>query len=279
MGDVPVLSSPHGLSLPAIGLGTYKLKGAAGVEAIGAGLRAGYRLLDSAANYDNEGAVGRAVRHSAVPREEIVVTSKLPGRHHRHADALAAVEESVYRSGLEYLDLYLIHWPNPRTDRYVEAWQALVEARDRGLVRAIGVCNFLPEHLDRLTAETGVTPAVNQIELHPYFPQNEQRAYDADHGILTQSWSPLARARDLFDEPVLTGIAKNLGVTVAQLVLRWHLQLGAIPLPKATSPERQAANLDVFGFELSDEEMARIASLARPEGRLADQDPAHYEEF
>ncbi|WP_103502261.1 aldo/keto reductase [Streptomyces sp. SM14] len=279
MADVPALSSPHGLTLPAVGFGTYKLNGAAGAESVGAALRAGYRLLDSAANYDNEGAVGRAVRLSTVPREEIVVTSKLPGRRHRYDDAIAAVEESLYRSGLEYLDLYLIHWPNPRTDRYVEAWRALIEARDRGLVRAIGVCNFLPGHLDRLTAETGVTPAVNQIELHPYFPQSEQRAYNADHGVLTQSWSPLGRARDLIEEPVLTGLAREHGVSVVRFILRWHVQLGTIPLPKATAPERQAENLDLFDFELSDEEMARVASLAREDGRLADQDPAHYEEF
>ncbi|MEG3615357.1 aldo/keto reductase [Isoptericola haloaureus] len=267
------------LSLPPVGFGTASLRGEHGVRTVAAALDAGYRLLDSAFNYENEGAVGAAVRASGVPRDEVIVTSKLPGRHHAHDAAVATIEESVYRTGLDHLDLYLIHWPNPSQDRYVEAWGALIEACERGLVRHIGVSNFLPEHVDRLVAETGVTPAVNQVELHPYFPQAEQRAADAARGIVTEAWSPLGRANSLLDEPVLTRIAADRGVTVAQVILAWHVGLGVLPLPKATSPDRQRQNLEAADLELSAEEMAAVAGLARADGRNNDQDPAVYEEY
>ncbi len=281
---IPVLhtdngAGPGGLDLPAIGFGTYRLRGSDGVDTVARALDNGYRLVDSAFSYENEGTVGRAVRSSAVPRGEIVVTSKLPGRHQRHDDAVATVQESVYRSGLDRLDLYLVHWPNPRQGLYVEAWEALVECQRRGLVRAIGVCNFLPEHLEAITARTGVAPAVNQIELHPYFPQAEQLAYDAAHSIVTQAWSPLGRRSDLLAEPVIAEVAARHGATPAQVVLRWQTQRGALPLPKATSDERQRANLDVFDLTLDDADLAAIATLARPDGRIADQDPAVYEEL
>ena len=190
-----------------------------------------------------------------------------------------AVEESLRRAGLDYFDLYLIHWPNPNQGLYVEAWGALIECRKRGLTRSIGVSNFLPEHLDRLIRETGVTPSVNQIELHPYFPQEEQRRADRERGVLTQAWSPLTRGNALFREEAIVRIAARLGRTVAQVILRWHVQLGVEPLPKAASPERQVENLAVFDFALSAKDMAAIAALARPDGRLRDQDPARYEEF
>ncbi|WP_402463604.1 aldo/keto reductase [Isoptericola aurantiacus] len=267
------------LTLPRIGFGTAALHGQDGVRAISTALEAGYRLIDSAFNYENEGAVGAAVRAAGVPRDEVLVTSKLPGRHHAHDAAVATVEESVYRTGLDHLDLYLIHWPNPSRDQYVEAWQALIEARDRGLVRAIGVSNFLPEHIDRLVAETGVTPAVNQVELHPYFPQDDQLAYDADHGIVTQAWSPIGRANEMLQDPVLTGIARDHGISVAQVILAWHARRGVLPLPKASTPERQQQNLAAIDLELSDADMAAIAGLARPDGRNNDQDPAAYEEL
>jgi diketogulonate reductase-like aldo/keto reductase len=183
------------------------------------------------------------VRASGRDRSELIVTSKLPGRHHDPAEARVTIEESVYRTGLDYLDLYLIHWPNPITDRYVEAWTALIEAQQRGLVRSIGVCNFLPEHLDRLQRETGVLPAVNQVELHPYFPQAEQLAYDAGHGILTESWSPLGRGNDLLNNPTVVRVAETVGATPGQVVLAWHLARGAVPVPKAASDARQIENL------------------------------------
>lgn len=277
--EVPVRRGLRGFELPAVGFGTYQLRGQAGADAIVRALDAGYRVLDSAFSYENEGVVGAAVRRSCVPRDEIVVTSKLPGRHQPHDRAIATVEESVLRTGLDRIDLYLIHWPNPGRGQYVEAWEALLEARERGLVREVGVCNFLPEHLDRLVAATGVAPVVNQIELHPRFPQAEQRAADAERGILTEAWSPLGRGNDLLGRPELHDVAARHGVSPAQAVLRWHVELGVVPIPKATSDARQRENLDVLGFELTPDDHAAIASLARPDGRLAGQDPATYEEL
>lgn len=268
-----------GHPLPVIGFGTYPLGGPGGVESIVSALRQGYRLIDSAVNYENEGTVGEAVRRSGVPRAEITITSKLPGRHHRYAAATTCVHESLYRMQLDHIDLYLIHWPNPAVGHYAEAWQALVDLQRDGLLRSIGVSNFLPEHLSRIIAETGVTPAVNQVELHPYFPQVRQREVDAELGIRTESWSPLGRAGELFHEPVLVDIAEVHGRTPAQVVLRWHLQLGAVPLPKAASPARQLENLSVLDFELDAAQVAAITALGRPDGRLTGADPAIHEEF
>lgn len=277
--SIPSVTLNDGIRLPALGFGTYKLNGATGVDDIAAAIACGYRLLDSAFNYENEGALGAAIRQAGVPRGDLRVTSKLPGRHQRFDEAIATIEESLYRAQLDYYDLYLIHWPNPSKGLYVEAWQALIEARKRGLVRSIGVCNFLPAHLERIMRETGVTPAVNQVELHPYFPQAEQRAFDKAHGIVTQSWSPLGRANHLLQEAPIRTIAERLGRSVVQVILRWHVQLGAVPLPKAADRARQIENLSVFDFELAPQDMAAIAALARPDGRTFDQDPARYEEF
>ncbi|MGC4768936.1 aldo/keto reductase [Micromonospora sp. DT44] len=276
---IPHLSAADGTTLPAIGLGTYQLNGSAGVDAIGHAIRAGYRLLDSAVNYENEGAVGRAARDAGDVRDELIVTSKLPGRHHRYDEALTTIEESVFRTGLDRIDLYLIHWPNPKEDRYVQAWRALIEARERGLVRHIGLSNFLPEHIDRLVAETGVAPVVNQIEVHPYFPQQEALDYHREHGILVQGWSPLGHGNDLRQHPVIAEIAAAHGVSTAQTILAWHVARQVIPLPKAASPQRQVENLDVFGITLTDDQVEAITALGRPDGRLSDQDPAVYEEF
>ncbi len=268
-----------GFTLPEIGFGTYKLNGASGLETLERAIDAGYTMLDSAFNYENEGMVGKAVRESGVDRDSLQVVSKLPGRHHDHDEAVYTVEESLFRTGLDHLDLYLIHWPNPKVGKYVEAWQALIEAREAGVVGAIGVCNFLPEHIERLEKETGVRPVVNQIELHPYFPQQETLDYDAEHGILTESWSPLGRGNNLLSNPVITEIAKAHDATPGQTVLAWHIARGAIPIPKAASPERQTENLQAADLTLSPDEVDRITALGRPDGRLADQDPAEYEEF
>ncbi|ASO21166.1 diketogulonate reductase-like aldo/keto reductase [Actinoalloteichus hoggarensis] len=276
---IPELTAASGASLPAVGFGTYRLNGAAGVDTITGAIRLGYRLIDSAVNYENEGAVGAAARRSGVPRDELVITSKLPGRHHAEEKAKAMIEESVLRTGLDHLDLYLIHWPNPREDRYVEAWGALVDARRRGLVRHIGVSNFLPEHVERLVAETGVKPVVNQIELHPYFPQQDALAYHHAQGIVTEAWTPLGRGNDLLDHPTITGIAEAHGASPAQVVLAWHVAVGAIPLPKAASPHRQRENLELDGIGLTEDEVRTITGLGRPDGRAADQDPAVYQEF
>jgi diketogulonate reductase-like aldo/keto reductase len=276
---VPTTEGRSGFTLPAIGLGTYSLDGNAGTDAIVKAIGLGYRLLDSAFNYENEGAVGAAVRRCGLAREEVLVTSKLPGRHHHYDDAITTIEESVLRTGLDYLDLYLIHWPNPLEDHYVAAWRALIECRDRGLLRNIGVSNFLPEHIERLREETGEVPAVNQIELHPYFPQTEQLAFHRARGIITEAWSPLGRGTDLLVNPVIAAVAAGHDITPAQAILAWHLRVGALPIPKSKSFERQRENLDVFNVELTDEDMERIGSLARPDGRVANQDPSVYQEF
>lgn len=279
MTSLPTLTSHGGLTLPAVGFGTYKLQGTDGVTSIVRAIQAGYTLLDSAVNYENEGAVGRAVRDSGRDRDDLIVTSKLPGRHHEYDQALLAIEESVYRTGLDHLDLYLIHWPNPKQGKYVEAWRALIEARERGLVRAIGVSNFLPEHLDVLKAETGVLPEVNQIEVHPFFPQEDAVQANDDRGILTEGWSPLARGADVLTHPVITDVATEVGATPGQVALAWSVARGVIPIPKAASEQRQRENLEAAQLKLSTEQVDRITALGRPDGRVSDQDPASHEEF
>lgn len=268
-----------GFKIPKVGLGTYKLKGMDGARRIELALNQGYRLLDSAFNYENEGTVGRALRNSSVPRDQITFTSKLPGRYHNYEEAFETIEESVMRSGLDYIDLYLIHWPNPIEDKYVEAWQALIDARRAGLVRSIGVCNFLPEHIERLEKETGVLPVINQVELHPYFNQAAQLEFDQSKKIITQAWSPLGRHNASLNETTITKIAQGHTKTNAQIVLRWLLQLGALPIPKSGNVVRQKDNISLFDFNLSEEEMNLISSLSREDGRNKDQDPAVYQEF
>jgi len=268
-----------GRTLPAVGFGTYPLKGREAVEATLSAIELGYRLVDTAVNYGNEAEVGEAVRTSGVPRDELFVTSKLPGRHHGYDDALASTRESLERMGLDYLDLHLIHWPNPRVGRYQEAWRALVRLREEGLVRSVGVSNFTEEHLERVIADTGVTPAVNQVELHPYFPQERMRQVHERLGVQTEGWSPLGKRSAPFADPPVADAAERHGVTPAQVILRWHVQLGSVPIPKSGTPERQRENLDVFGFELSDDEVGAITGLARPDGRLFGGDPDTHEEM
>ncbi|MCO4697140.1 aldo/keto reductase [Streptomyces sp. NPDC096538] len=276
MTSIPQYSLNDGTTIPALGLGTWPMDDAEAERAVTGALEAGYRLIDTAANYRNETGVGRAVAGAGVPREEIVVTTKLPGRHHGHEETLASFEESRARLGLEYVDLYLIHWPLPRVDKYVDSWKAMIKLREEGLVRSIGVSNFTPAHIDRLEKETGVLPSVNQIELHPFFPQEELRAHHADKGVLTQSWSPLGRGSQLLDDLAVAAVADAHGVTPAQAVLRWHVQLGALPVPKSSAPERQRANLDVFGFELDDAQMRTVSDRAH---RRIGGDPEVHEEF
>ncbi|AWI13472.1 aldo/keto reductase [Caldibacillus thermoamylovorans] len=279
MNQVPEITLNDGLTLPVIGLGTYKLKGSMGVNAITSAINIGYRLIDSAYNYENEGTVGEAVRRSSVPRQDLLITSKLPGRYQSYELAITAIQESLYRAHLDYYDLYLIHWPNPKQDKYVEAWQALIDAKKWGFIRSIGVCNFLPEHLERLEKETGVKPSINQIELHPFFNQEQQRKYHQEHHIITESWSPLGRANAVLENETIKQIANRHQKTVSQIILRWHYQLGAISIPKSASPERQLENFSIFDFSLDESEMQMINGLTRPDGRLQNQDPAIYEEF
>lgn len=278
MPDIPLLSGHDGARVPAIGLGTYDLRGTAGVGAVGTAIDAGFRLLDSAFNYDNEGAVGRAVAESAVPREQLVYATKLPGRYHAYDLALKAVEESLIRSGLDRLDLVLIHWPNPSVGKYVEAWRALVESRERGLVRMIGVSNFLTEHLDRIIEDTGVVPVLNQIEVHPYHPQDALRAANAERGILTEGWSPLGKGSGLMEHAVVSEIAEAHGSSPAQVLLAWSIALGVIPLPKSATAERQAANLAAFDLTLSEDDIRRLHELAGTD-RRSHADPGEHQEL
>lgn len=268
-----------GRTLPQLGLGTYALRGDDGIASMTAALASGYRLLDTAVNYENEGEVGEAIRRSGLPREDVFVTSKLPGRHHAYADAIASTEASLERLGLDYLDLHLIHWPNPGRGLYPEAWRALVELRERGLVRSIGVSNFTEAQLERIAGDTGVTPAVNQIELHPLFPQAEMRAVHERLGVRTESWSPLGKRNAQYDAPPVRDAAERHGVSPAQVILRWHVELGALPIPKSGDPARQRENLAIFEFSLDADEVAAITALGRDDGRLFGGDPETHEEL
>lgn len=266
-------------TLPRIGFGTYPLRGEAGLTAMTSALEVGYRLLDSAVNYRNEYEVGEALRRSGLPREEVRIATKVPGRDHGRDKAIRSIEASLEVMGLDRLDLVLIHWPNPSRGLYVDTWTGLVEAREQGLVTSIGVSNFTEQHLREIVDATGVVPAVNQIELHPRFPQEEMRAVHAELGIRTESWSPLGKRDAAYEEPAVANAATAHEVTPAQVILRWQLQLGNLPLPKSANPERQKQNLDVFSFELTQDEMDAITALGRPDGRLFGGDPRTHEEM
>jgi len=276
---VPTYQLNDGNTLPAIGFGTYPLKGEDGIAAITAALETGYRLLDTAVNYENETEVGEALRRSGLPRDEVQVTSKLPGRHHGYDEARTSVHASLERLGLDHLDLHLIHWPNPSVDLYVEAWQALVDLRKEGLIRSIGVSNFTEAHLTRIIEATDVTPVVNQIELHPRFPQEKMRQAHERLGIRTEAWSPMGKRRAPLEEEVVTRAADRLGVAPGQVILRWHVQVGSLPIPKSSSPERQRQNFEIFGFELTGEEVEAISALGESDGRLFGGDPDSHEEM
>ncbi|KQO47327.1 MULTISPECIES: aldo/keto reductase [unclassified Frigoribacterium] len=277
MTVAPSVGLNDGRTLPQLGLGTYGLNGDEGTAQVVTAISSGYRLLDTALNYGNEAAVGAAIRQSDVSRDDLVVTTKLPGRHHGYDETLASFDESRANLGLDFVDLYLIHWPLPRIDKYVETFKAFVRLQEDGLVGSIGVSNFTAEHLQRVADETGVVPAVNQIELHPYFPQAELRAVHESMGVVTESWSPLAKQSELLHEARVIAIAEAYGKTPTQVVLRWHVQLGAVPVPKSADAGRQRENLDVFDFELTPDEVESLSGLER--GRLWDGDPLTHEEF
>lgn len=263
-----------GRSAPALGLGTWQIPDASVTQAVVQALELGYRSIDTAAIYENEAGVGRGIREGGVPREALFITTKLWNDAHSHEAARPAFEASLERLGLDYVDLYLIHWPVPDQGQFVQAWESLIRLRDEGLVKSIGVSNFNTEHLQALLDETGVLPVVNQIELHPRFQQPELRRYHADNDIVTEAWSPLARG-SLQNDPTLAAIAARLQRSVAQVILRWHLQLGHMVIPKSTRPGRLRENLAVFDFQLSEEDMAAIARLDTPEGRTG-PDPATF---
>ncbi|MDE0546212.1 aldo/keto reductase [Microbacterium sp. C7(2022)] len=277
MIQIPSVTLSDGTAFPELGFGTYNLRGAEGVASVISAIDNGYRLLDSAVNYENEAEIGEAVRSASVPREELLVATKIPGRDHGIAEAIGSIENSLRTLGLDYIDLELIHWPNPSVGKYVDTWRGMIEARERGLVRSIGVSNFTAEMIDELIETTGVAPVVNQVELHPYFPQAALRAFHAERGIRTESWSPLARRSELLTEQIIIELAAVYDASPTQVVLRWHTQLGSTPIPKSSDPDRQRENADVFGFTLADEHVEALTALER--GRLWGGDPLTHEEM
>lgn len=255
-----------GRSAPQLGLGVWQVADDITADVVGTALKEGYRLVDTAAIYGNEKGVGRGIAASGAARDDLFITTKLWNDRHGHDSTLAAFQESLDRLGLEYVDLYLIHWPVPMQDLYVKAWEAMLSLRDEGRARSIGVSNFNISHLQRLLDETGMLPVVNQIELHPRFQQAELREFHARHGIRTQAWSPLGRGA-LWEDPVLTAVALKHGRSVAQVMIRWHIQLGNMVIPKSVTPARIRENFQVYDFALDDEDMAAIAALDRADGR------------
>jgi 2,5-diketo-D-gluconate reductase A len=274
MQPQPSLNLNDGTVIPQLGLGVWQVPDEQAARVVGHAISTGYRLIDTAAIYDNELGTGSGIAKAAVPRAELFITTKLWNSQHRNA--ARAFPESLRRLKLDYLDLYLIHWPKPRQNAYVEAWKTLVELKAAGHVKSIGVSNFTITHLQRILDETGIVPSVNQIELHPRFQQNELAEFHAKLGITTESWSPLGQGT-LFDDQELKSLASKHGKTVAQVIIRWHLDRGFIVIPKSVTPSRIDENFDVLDFELEKEDMAKIAALDRPDGRIGpDPDTANF---
>ena len=267
---VPSYTLNDGLIVPAVGFGTDKQRGAEGVLSIRQALNNGYRFLDTAYAYENEATVGKALKESGLSREDVLISSKLPEKYHAYDLAILAIQESLYRANLDYYDLYLIHWPDPSQDRYVEAWQALIDAQKFGLVRSIGVSNFHPDQLQRIIDETGVVPSLNQIQTHPYYIQQDLIDANKKHSILTQSWSPLGArmADDLLENDSIKEMAEKYSKSIGQVILRWHVQQSFMPIPRSTNPGRQKDNISVFDFELTSEEMNTLSSFAKPDGDI-----------
>jgi 2,5-diketo-D-gluconate reductase A len=263
----PYLTFHDGNRAPQLGFGTWQLKPAETAPAVLTALESGYRSIDTAYMYHNETEIGRAIAQSGVPRTDLFVATKVWNNRHGHDSTKAAFEESLERLGLDYVDLYLIHWPVPRQNRYVQAWETLIQLRDEGRAKSIGVCNFQVSHLQRLLDGTGVLPTVNQIELHPHFQQPELRAYHTTHGIQTEAWAPLGRGQALQD-PLILELAHAHQATPAQITLRWHVQMGHMVIPKSAHAARIQENFNLWNLHLDDAEMARIAALDTAEGRI-----------
>ncbi|MGA5096289.1 aldo/keto reductase [Streptomyces lavendulocolor] len=271
MSKVPSITLNNGVSMPQLGFGVWQVPDDEAAKAVGTAIEAGYRSIDTAAIYENEKGTGEAIASSGLPREELFVTTKLWNSEQGHDATLRAFDESLARLGLDYVDLYLIHWPVPSKDLYADTYKAFEKIYADGRAKAIGVSNFLPEHLERLLGETSVVPVLNQIELHPQFQQAEARAFHARHDIATEAWSPLGQGRGLLEVPTIVAVARKHGRTPAQVVLRWHLQLGNVVIPKSVTPSRIQENIDVFDFELDADDLAAFAAL--DEGRRLGPDP------
>ena len=261
MPDVPTLTLNDGRTIPQLGFGVFQIPQDETEVAVTTALQEGYRLIDTAQGYQNEEGVGAALAASDVPRDEVFVTTKLANGEQGYDTTMAAFDASMTKLGLDVLDLFLIHWPQPMFDQYVDTWRAFEKLQADGRIRSIGVSNFQIEHFERLAAETGVVPAVNQVELHPQFPQAELRAYHAEHGIVTESWGPIGQGKGLLENEHIQGVAQAKGRTPAQVVLRWHLQLGLVVIPKSVTPSRIAENIALFDFELDDDDLATIGKV------------------
>ncbi|MFF0551492.1 aldo/keto reductase [Streptomyces sp. NPDC004311] len=281
MNQVPAIRLNNGTLMPQLGFGVWQVPDAEAEHAVGTALEAGYRSIDTAAIYGNERGTGKALAASGVDRAELFVTTKLwngPQQKWGRDEVLRAFDDSLGKLGLDHVDLYLIHWPRPMRDDFVAIWKAFEEIAESGRARAVGVSNFRPADLDRLAAESALVPAVNQVELHPLFPQEELRALHASRGIATEAWSPLGQGKELLALPAVTEIAAKHGRSAAQVVLRWHLQHGNVVIPKSVTPSRIRENLDVFGFELDAEDTAALDALgAGPAGRRIGPDPAEFD--
>lgn len=274
INSVVQLRLNDGREIPQLGFGVFQVPPEETAEAVAHALATGYRSIDTAAAYQNEAGVGEAIRESGVAREDVFVTTKLRNGDQGRDAAFAAFDHSLERLGFDYVDLYLIHWPVPSRDLYTETWQALTELKGDGRARSIGVSNFTRDHLDRIIDATGVVPAINQVELHPRLQQSDLRRYHQQHGILTEAWSPLAQGGELLSDPTIEEIALTVGRSAAQVVLRWHAQLGNVVIPKSVTPSRIEENFRIFDFELSDGQMQEIAHL--DVGERTGPDPATF---
>lgn len=272
MAAVPSIKLRDGNSIPQLGLGVWQVDPEITARVVSDAIEVGYRSIDTAEGYQNEEGVGEAIRRAGVPRHELFITSKLRNGGHARDLALKSFDATMKALGLEQLDMFLIHWPVPSQDKYVEAWKTLVELKTQGRIRSIGVSNFNLDHLERIIGETGETPVVNQIELHPRFQQRDKRAFHKQHNIGIESWSPLGSGR-MLDDATVGAIGRKHGKSIAQVIIRWHLQEGLIVIPKTTHRERMAENFDVLGFELDADDMARINGLDQRDGRVG-ADPA-----
>lgn len=273
--SIPSVTMNDGRTIPQIGLGVWQVPDDVATEACLTALECGYRHIDTAALYYNEEGVGRAIAASGMPRSDLFITTKVWNTDQGYDATMRAFDLSLSKLGIDYVDLYLIHWPTPARDLYSETWRALIALRDTGRTVSIGVSNFHEEHIRRVISDTGVVPAINQIELHPWLPQRAVRAIDSEFGIVTEGWSPLGSGR-LIDDPVLSRIATKHGATTAQVMIRWQIQLGNVVLPKSVTPERIRSNIDVFGFELDPQDLAEIDSLAS--GQRTGPDPDYFNE-
>ncbi|MFB8036505.1 aldo/keto reductase [Streptomyces sp. NPDC056004] len=274
MSQVPSITLNNGVEMPQLGFGVWQVPDDEATKAVTTAIESGYRSIDTAAIYENERGTGRAIAASGVAREELFVTTKLWNSEQGHDSTLRAFDASLDKLGLDYVDLYLIHWPVPAKDAYVDTYKAFERIHADGRAKAIGVSNFLPEHLERLLGETSVVPVINQIELHPQLQQAESRAFHAKHAIATEAWSPLGQGKGLLEVPTVVAIARKHDRTPAQVVLRWHLQTGNVVIPKSVTPSRIAENIDVFGFELDADDLAAFAAL--DEGKRLGPNPGEF---